>query len=154
MTQNANGCLPFFLWNLFQQMWGKHHVQKIVIRLIGKPAQRFGMGVPIGDIGLDIKDWGSVHQVCAANVEHSPEFRRILDTQQADAGQAQRIGPEGGAGGENTHAGVSSQTGRPYSRGPVLSDCLRKLPDEPKMRKSFYSPQGIWVSVFRLKDDG
>ena len=47
MTQNANGCLPFFLWNLFQQMWGKHHVQKIVIRLIGKPAQRFGMGVPI-----------------------------------------------------------------------------------------------------------
>ena len=57
-------------------------------------------------------------------------------------------------GGENTHAGVSSQTGRPYSRGPVLSDCLRKLPDEPKMRKSFDSPQGIWVSVFRLKDDG
>ena len=84
--QHTQQRLTLIMWNPIQQIIWEIHMQKEISGVIGKPADGFWVGIAIGDIGLNIKDWGSVHQVCAANVEHSPEFRRILDTQQPNAG--------------------------------------------------------------------
>ena len=112
------------------------------------------MAVAVGNVGLDVENRCSVHQIRASYMEDGAEFFRMLHTQQLHAGKPQVVWPERGTGGEDTHAGVAAQPGRPYRRRPALPNRFGKLPDNPQMGKILNSPQGIGVPEFRLKDDG
>src|SRR5699024_4330496 len=68
-------------------------------------------------------------------------------------GEAQGVGPEGGAGGEDPQALVATQPGRPHRGGPALPHRLGELPDEPDVGELLQSPDGLRVPEFRFKDD-
>ena len=76
------------------------------------------MAVGVGDIGFDVVDGGAVHQVGTPHDEDGADVGPVLDGLQPDAGQAQRVGPEGGAGGKDAHPGVAAETGREDDLAP------------------------------------
>ena len=89
-------------------------MQKKFSRLIRKAAFGIGVGIAVGDVGLDVEDGGAVHQVCTAHMKNGAELLRMLHTQELHAGKPQIVGTEGGAGGKDTHAGIAPQPGRAH----------------------------------------
>ena len=112
-----------------------------------------GMGVHIGQIGLDVIEGGAVHQISPQNVKHRPPGGVQLDPFQLHAGEPQRIGAERGAGGKNSHPGVAPQPGRADGGGPAVPHRPGKLPDQPDVAEFFQPPHCLGNPVFRLKDD-
>ena len=102
--------------NLIQKCFRNMDRQKIGIGVVCEAAKGIGMGVAIGNVGFDIKDWGAIHQICAAYMEHGSEFPGFLHLQQTDTGQAKTVGAEGGACSEYAHAGVAPQSRRAHRR--------------------------------------
>ena len=88
-------------------------LQDEISRGISKAAGGFRLTVGIGDIGLDIKDGSSIHQIGTTHMEHGSIFCGMFHTQQFYAGKAQIIGAEWRPGGEDTHSGIAAQSGRP-----------------------------------------
>ena len=72
---------------------------------IGEALGGIRVAVGIGDIRLDVVNGGAVHQVGAPHDEDGADVRPVLDGFQLDAGQPQRIGSEGRAGGKYAHPG-------------------------------------------------
>ena len=99
------------------------------------------MTVPLGQIGFYIKDRRTVHEIRPGNQKDLPVLRMFFDAQQPHRGQADGVGPEGRAAGEDSHPAVSPQTGRPHGRRPIFADGFRKFPDQPDMGKLFQPPQ-------------
>ena len=112
------------------------------------------MAVCVGDVGLDVKNGGAVHEVRTGDMDHGAKLLRHFHTQQLHTGKAQIVGPEGGPGGEDAHPGIAAQPRRPHRGGPARPDRLGKLPDNPQMGETLDAAQCIGVAVFRLKNDG
>ena len=149
----TNGLLLFCRQPLLQIL-RKIHFQQIVPGILGKAPHSLRMSVTVGDVGLDVQDRGSVHQVRSADVEHRAHVLSMLYRQKPYAGKTDGVGTERRAGGKYPHPGVSTQPGRPDGGGPVLPHCLGKLPENPKMGKAFNSPQSLGIPVGRLKHNG
>ena len=119
----------------------------------GKAARRLGMRIGVGEIGLDVEDRRTVHQIRARNMQHRPLGRAVFDAVQADRGQADGVRPEGRAGREHADAAVAAELGRTDGRRPALAHRFGELPDEPEMRVFLDAAQRVCVAVFRLEND-
>ena len=137
-----------------QQLGWEIHLQQKALCMGRKSAGGLRMAVCVGNVGLDVKDRCSVHQVGAPDMKHRSEFCRVLEPQELHAGKGQVVGPKGGAGGKNPHSGVSAQPGGTNGRGPGAAHRTGKLPDEPQMAVFFDPPQRVVISKLRLKYDG
>ena len=154
MAEDGGSGVALVLGQAGQQVGGEVHLQDEVPGGVGEAAPGLGVGVAVGDVGLDVKNGRSVHQICAAHVEDGAELLGMLHPQQLDAGQAQIVGPEGGAGGEDADSGVAAQTGRAHRGIPAGADGLGKLPDDPQVGEILNAPQSVGVAELRLEDDG
>ena len=154
MGKNTDGSFSFLLRQFLQQFCRKVHSQKKVSRLISKTTGGIRLTVTVGDIGFDIENRCSVHQIRSANMEYRAVFLGVLHIQQSDTGQSQVIGTERGAGCKYPHSGVSTQAWRTNGWRPAFPHRFRKLPDDPKMGKILNSPKCIIVPIFRLKNNG
>ena len=152
--QNADGGVPLVLREQGQKRRREANVQQEIPGGVREAADGVRVAVAVGNVRLDVKNWGAIHQVCAAYVQNRAKFPGLLHTQKTDAGQPQIVGAEGGAGGEDPHPGVSTQPGRAHSGKPTLPDSLGKLPDDPQMGKVLNAPQSVGIAEFRLKDNG
>ena len=112
------------------------------------------MAVPIGEVGLDVQDGGAVHQVRAPDMEHRAQGVRVHNAVQPHGGEADGIGPEGGAAGEDPHPLIAPQPGRPDRGGPLRPLGLVKGPDQPDVGEALQPPQGVGIAVGLLKDHG
>ena len=148
------GGFPLIFRQLFQQGSGKAYLQQVFPGGVRKAAGGFRLAIGIGDIGLDVEDGRAVHQVSPGYMDHRAILGSFFYPQKPNAGKPQIVGSERGAGSEHAQPGIPPQPGRPYSRGPSASYRFGKLPDDPQMAKALKPPQGIFVAVFRLKDDG
>ena len=154
MGENADGGFLLVRGQKIQQCGREIHFQQEFSGVVCKAAGGVGVTVAVGDVGLDVKDGGAVHQIGTADMEDGAVFFCMLHPQQVYAGKPQIVGAERGTGGEDAHAGVSAQPGRAHRGGPALTDGLGKLPDDPQVGEIFNAPQGIWIPELRLKDDG
>ena len=154
MGQNADGGVPLVLREQGQKRGREADVQQKIPGGIRKAAGGIRVAVAVGNVGLDIKNRGAIHQIRAAHVQNRTEFPGLLHAQKTDAGQPQIVGAEGGAGGKDAHPGVPAQPGRAHGGRPALADSLGKLPDDPQVGKILNAPQGVGVAEFRLKDNG
>ena len=111
------------------------------------------VAVGVGNVGLDVVDGGAVHQVGAPHDEDGADVRPVLDGFQLDAGQSQRIGPEGRAGGKYAHPGVAAEAGRPDGGGPAVPHRAGKLPHQPDVAKILEAAHGVGVAVFGGEND-
>ena len=112
-----------------------------------------GVAVGVGNIGLDVVDGGAVHEVGSPHDEDGAHVGTNLDFFQLDAGQAQRIGPEGRAGGENAHAGVAAEAGRADRGRPGVPHGPGELPDQPDVAEIFQTADGVRVAVLGGEDN-
>ena len=143
---------PARLLHRLQQLRGTLHPEAGLLGLAGKAPRRLGAAVRVGEIGLHIIDGSAVHQVGPRYPERRPPLGMLLDPLQPDAGQANGVGAEGRTGGKHPHAGIPPKARGAHRRGPVFPHRLGELPDEPEVRKALQSPQGVRVTVLRLKD--
>ena len=120
---------------------------------IGKAAFGIRVTVCVRNVRFDVIDGSSIHQICTCHMKDGTLRSVPFDGFQTDAGQSDRIGAEGRAGGKDPFPYVAAQPGRAYGRRPGFSYGFRKLPDQPEMRKFLQPPQGICNSVFRFKNN-
>ena len=154
VPQNTDsGCL-LALWQPVQQIRREVYFQKKRTGTICEAAGSISVAIAVRNVGLDVENGCAVHQVGSPNMQYSSKLCTLLHTQQFDTGKSQIIGPERGASGKNTHAGVAAKSGWTDSRGPAIAHGFRKLPNDPKMGEFLDSPQGVGIAEFRLKDDG
>ena len=97
---------------------------------------------------------GAVYQVCATDMEHRAQGVRVRDVVQPHRGEADGIGPEGGAAGKDSHPLIASQPGRPDCGGPFRPLGLVKGPDQPDVGESLQPPQGVRIAVGLLEHHG
>ena len=157
LSQSGDQPVPFFGRNS-----GKKHLRERNFQRCFRQSEslsRFRMGVGVGEIGLDIKNRCSIHQIRTADTDHSASGCIPVDPRQFHGRQADGIGTEGGTGGEHTHTGIPAQLGRTDRGVPAAASVrcglsvFRKLPQEPQMRVFFQSPERIGIPVFRLEHD-
>ena len=129
------------------------HGQVVELSLCREACGGVRVAVGVGDVGLDVVDGGAVHQVGAPHDEDGADVRPVLDGFQLDAGQSQRIGPEGRAGGKYAHPGVAAEAGRPDGRGPVVPHRAGKLPHQPDVAEILETAHGVGIAVFGGKND-
>ena len=86
VRKNTQQSLMLLKRNLIQQFMREIYLQEKVSGVICESAQSLRVGISVGNVGLDIENWCSIHQVCAANVKHRAEFACILHSQQPYAG--------------------------------------------------------------------
>ena len=154
VDEDADGGGALFGGELIQQGFGEIDLENKFVGGIGEAAQGVGVGICVGDVGLDVENGGAVHQVRAGDMDDGSVVLCEFHALQLHAAQAQIVGPEGGAGGEDAHAGIAAEPRRADRGGPAGADGLGKLPDDPKMGKALKPPEGVGVAVFRLEDDG
>ena len=153
MAENTDGSRPLVLRKPLQQLLRELHLQEKVAYPVRKAPCGGWLTVAVGNVGLDVKDGGAVHQIGAAHNQYITILPGMAHFQELYAGQSQIVGPERGAGGKYTHAGVAAQPGRADRWGPALPYCLGKLPDDPQVGVFFNAPQGIGIAVFRLENN-
>ena len=129
------------------------HVQVVEPGLRCETCRGIRVAVGVGDIGFDVVDGGAVHQVGAPHDEDGADVGPVLDGLQPDAGQAQRVGPEGGAGGKDAHPGVAAETGRADGGRPALPHRAGELPHQPDVAEIFQPAHGVGAAVFGGEDD-
>lgn len=152
MGEDGDSGISFVFRELLKQIIREIDFQEKVICGIGKAAGGGGVAVAIWDVGFDVEDRGSIHQISTGYMENGA-ILRLLDTQQFHTGQAQIIGAEGRTSGEDTHSGIAAKSWGTDGGRPVLTDSLGELPDQPQVGKTFDTPEGIRVSEFRFKND-
>ena len=106
----------------------------------------------IGDIGLDIIDRCTVHQVSAFDMNHRSPFRILLDAVDAGTRETQVIRPKWRPRGKDPHSLVTSQTRRTH-RQTLRMVILRELPDEPEIVEVIQSTNGLHPPVSRFKNN-
>lgn len=121
---------------------------------LAKPPVASGVAVPVREVRLDVQDGGAVYQVCATDMEHRAQGVRVRDVVQPHRGEADGIGPEGGAAGKDSHPLIASQPGRPDCGGPFRPLGLVKGPDQPDVGESLQPPQGVRIAVGLLEHHG
>ena len=129
------------------------HVQVVGPGLRCETCGGIRVAVGVGDIGFDVVDGGAVHQVGAPHDEDGADVGSVLDGFQLDAGQSQRIGPEGRAGGKYAHPGVAAEAGRPDGGGPAVPHRAGKLPHQPDVAEILEAAHGVGIAVFGGEND-
>ena len=129
------------------------HGQVVELGLCREAPGGVRVAVGVGDVGLDVVDGGAVHQVGAPHDEDGADVRPVLDGFQLDAGQSQRIGPEGRAGGKYAHPGVAAEAGRPDGGGPAVPHRAGKLPHQPDVAEILEAAHGVGIAVFGGKNN-
>lgn len=141
------------LWDKLQACRRAFYLQAVARVPAAEAALCVRVAVRIGQIGLNIKDRGSIHQVGSGNMENRAKIRGGADALQTDAGQSNRIGPEWGTCGKHPHSLIAAKPWRTHSRTPFITDGLGKPPDKPDMGVIFQAAQGIRIAVVRFKDE-
>ena len=85
----------------------------------GEAPQGLRVAVCVGEVGLDVQNGGAVHEVGPRDDELGAVGGVEPDLLQLHGGEADGVGPEGGAGGKDPHALVAPQPGRPDGGGPA-----------------------------------
>ena len=88
-------------------------------------------------------------EIRPGDYQHRPLRCVGLHLHQADAGEPHGIGPEGGAGGEDAHALISPQPGRPHRGGPALVG--GEIPDQPEVGEALQPPEHVRIPIRRFK---
>ena len=154
LGQHAPQGFPAVLRHFFQQLGGNDDLQRFPRRDSGEAPQGFRVAVGVGNVGLDVQNGRSVHQIGAQDPQHGAPVRRPLHSRQLYAGEGNGVGPEGRAGGEHAHPGVSAQPGRADGGGPVLPHRLVEDPHQPDVGKALQPPKGVLILKFGLKHNG
>ena len=125
-----------------------------------KAVGRIGMRIDTRQIGLDIIDRRSVHQISAGNDEDEAVAAVRHNAVQPDARQADRIRPKRGTRGEDAHADVAAQARGTYSGLPVIRffasrrmTVFGKAPDEPDMGEAVKAAEGFGNAIRRFKNN-
>ena len=95
LTQKGDRTGTFFLRQTCQEFFRKNDFQLMILHTVPKSAPRLGMCIHIGQIGLDIVDRRSVHEINTRHHKH--RAKRIVKAQfhKPHAGQPDGVGPEG-----------------------------------------------------------
>ena len=120
---------------------------------LGEATRGFGVGVRVRQVGLDIDDGRSVHQIGARDDNFGP-FRPIdINALNFDAGERDRVRAEARPGRENAEALVAAEPWGANGRAPGAADILRKNPHNPQMAKTFQTPQGVGIAELWLESN-
>ena len=92
-----------------EQGVGQRDIKMVVSCGLGKAIARVRPGIGETEIGFDVVDGGTIEEVRSADDEHGPAVGCVLDAQQFDAGEPDRVGSERRACGEDAHAAVASE---------------------------------------------
>ena len=98
MAENTDGSRPLVLRETLQQVFREFYVQEKVAYPVRKAAGGGWLTVAVGNVGLDVKDGGAVHQIGAAHNQYITILPGMAHFQELYAGQGQIVGPERGAG--------------------------------------------------------
>ena len=125
-----------------------------------KTVGSFRMGIHARQIGLDIIDRRSVHQISAGNDEDEAVAAVRHDAVQPDARQADRIRPKRGTRREYAHTNVAAQARGTDSGLPVIRffaslrmTVFGKAPDEPDMGEAVEAAECLRNAIRRLKNN-
>ena len=83
MRQHLLECIPFVFGDRFQQMGRDLHLQFFFPHRVGKSAQRVGVAVGKGKVGLDIQNWRSVTEISTLD-QQDRSFFCLFNSSQSD----------------------------------------------------------------------
>ena len=118
----------------------------------GEAGAGFGEGFVVGQVGSDVEDGGAVDEVDSADPEGGAVFNGG-DFQEADEGEAEAVGTEGGAGGEDAEFLVSTEAGGADDFAGVFFVDEVELEGEPEVGESFEAAEGVRTEGW-FEDDG
>ena len=134
LLQNFNRRAPLAFRQDAQPFLREYNLQFLVFNTVCESADSLRMAVGVPDIGLDIENRRSVEQVRSGYVKNRTNPLTHLNLIQLYGRQADRIGPEGRAGGKDADMCPAAKTRRINHRRPACSFIFGKLPDQPEMR--------------------
>ena len=153
MRQHAAQRRPVRRVDLRLQRRRKIDRQRVMPLFLRKAARRLRVAVGIRQIGLDIVNRRSVHQIRAADDEHRPLRGVQPHFLKRHGRQPDGIGAKRRPRGEHTHARVAAQPRRAHRRRPSLPLAGGKAPDQPQMRKALDAAQRVRVLIGLFEHD-
>ena len=78
MGEDTQQSLTFVGGNLKEQFLRKINLQQKIPGGIRETAQSLRLGIAVGDVGLDVGNRGTVHQIRATHMKNRTEVRRIF----------------------------------------------------------------------------
>ena len=142
-----------FVFGYFRkQLVREFHLQGVVFVFACIPCGGVRVTICKGQVGFDIKNGRSVQKIRARNDEN--EFViPFFCLYKLHARQPDRVGTEGGAACEHTHARITTKTGRTDGGRPFFPMGSGKIKQQPKVGKAFYPTQGFFLGVFGFEYD-
>ena len=136
---------------------GDFHAERLPLMLIDKAGAGIGVSVGIGDVGFDIVDGRTIHEVGTEDVDDGSFGGSKLYFLDADARKPEVVGTEGRARGKHPYTLVAAKTRGADGEAPLCPSRRgrsgREFPDEPQVVEAVEATDGFFAAVFRSEND-